>query len=97
MIHIVIPSNLPELVREKFKAAKDAQELTFWPTEVSILHVNSVPVSCLPLAVIMLWLTVITSFSSDTVLVSHKNPSQRRQRVEGNRLIRFFSHLRRFS
>ena len=49
MAHVLIPSNLPELVKEKFNAAKDAQELTFWPTEVSIVHINGVPVSHLPL------------------------------------------------
>ena len=45
---IVVPVNLPDLVREKFNAAKEAQELTFWPTQVFVLHLNGVPVSHSP-------------------------------------------------
>jgi hypothetical protein len=41
---MVLPDNLPDLVKEKFISAKEAQELTFWPTQVSILHLNGVPV-----------------------------------------------------
>ena len=40
----VVPVNLPELVKDKFNAAKEAQELTFWPTQVFILHLNGIPV-----------------------------------------------------
>lgn len=40
----LVLSHLPDLVKEKFNAAKEAQELTFWPTQVSILHLKGVPV-----------------------------------------------------
>jgi hypothetical protein len=51
---LLVPSNLPDLVKEKFNAAKEAQELTFWPTQVFILHINGVPVRHSALFVITL-------------------------------------------
>jgi hypothetical protein len=39
-----VPGNLPDLVGAKFRAAKEAQELTFWPTQVFILLFNGIPV-----------------------------------------------------
>lgn len=39
-----IPKNLPRLVKEKYVAAKAAGDLTFSPTELSIIHTNGVPV-----------------------------------------------------
>lgn len=40
--------NLPTLVRDKFKAAQDAGDLTFYETQVSILRCNGLPVRALP-------------------------------------------------
>lgn len=44
MAHVNFPSNLPDLLQEKFNQAKEAGDLNFWPTEVTVLHVNGVPV-----------------------------------------------------
>ncbi|KAI9645749.1 bifunctional AP-4-A phosphorylase/ADP sulfurylase [Ciborinia camelliae] len=35
--------NLPTLVREKFKAAQVAGDITYFPTQLAILHCNSLP------------------------------------------------------
>jgi hypothetical protein len=45
----LVLSHLPDLVKEKFNAAKEAQELTFWPTQVFILHLKGVPVRHSPI------------------------------------------------
>lgn len=39
------PSNLPELVKTTFSKALAANELHYFPTQVTILHINSIPVS----------------------------------------------------
>jgi len=90
---LLVPSNLPDLVKEKFNAAKEAQELTFWPTQVFILNLNGVPVRHSPCS--RLYPTANSyaiSSNYDTALASRKNPNQQRLRAERNRLILSFSH-----
>jgi sulfate adenylyltransferase (ADP) / ATP adenylyltransferase len=38
------PSDLPELVRAGFAKALSEGELHYYPTQVTVLHANSVPV-----------------------------------------------------
>jgi hypothetical protein len=43
-----IPQNLPDLVRERFDAARASGAISFWPTEVDILQVNGIAVIAPP-------------------------------------------------
>jgi hypothetical protein len=45
MTSVYVPVDLPRLVKEKFDAAKEAGDLSFWPTKVAILKVNDFSVS----------------------------------------------------
>jgi hypothetical protein len=44
---ITVPESLPELVSERFQAAKQAGDLLFWDSEVALLNVNGISVSIL--------------------------------------------------
>ena len=44
MSPIRVPNNLPELVRTAFAKARDSGHVHFYPTQVALLNVNSVPV-----------------------------------------------------
>lgn len=39
-----VPANLPELVRAKFNTAKANGDVNFYPTQVAVLKIGSVPV-----------------------------------------------------
>lgn len=41
---IKVPANLPELVRAKFNTAKANGDVNFYPTQVAVLKLGSVPV-----------------------------------------------------
>ncbi|KAL8369956.1 hypothetical protein RB595_000353 [Gaeumannomyces hyphopodioides] len=43
MTRIRAPANLPELVRTTFNKAKSNGDVNFYPTQATILHVNSIP------------------------------------------------------
>lgn len=44
MSAIKVPANLPELVRAKFNTAKANGDVNFYPTQVAVLKLGSVPV-----------------------------------------------------
>ena len=39
-----VPRDLPELVRNAFRRACDSGDVNFYPTQVTLLDVNSIPV-----------------------------------------------------
>jgi len=39
-----IPPDLPDLVKTAFNKAREAGDLTYFPTQVAILKANSIPV-----------------------------------------------------
>lgn len=43
-----VPANLPELVKTAFQRARASGDVHFFPTQVTLLNVNSVPVRSLP-------------------------------------------------
>jgi ATP adenylyltransferase len=45
MPRIKAPSNLPELVKSTFTKARSEGDLHYFPTQVTILNVDSIPVS----------------------------------------------------
>lgn len=45
MSRIKAPANLPELVRSAFARARSEGDLHYFPTQVTILLANSIPVS----------------------------------------------------
>lgn len=45
MSRLKAPPNLHELVRTTFSKALSANELHYFPTQVTVLHVNTIPVS----------------------------------------------------
>jgi hypothetical protein len=49
MAPVKVPANLPELVRATFNRARASGDVHFFPTQVTLVNVNSVPVRpCLP-------------------------------------------------
>jgi hypothetical protein len=46
---IKMPSNLPHRVKTAFNKARESGDLTYYPTQVTVLNVNSIPVSLLQL------------------------------------------------
>lgn len=44
MTPVKAPANLPDLVKAAFNRARSNGDLTYYPTRVAILEVNSVPV-----------------------------------------------------
>jgi len=44
MAPVKVPPNLPELVRTAFNKARASGDVNFYPTQVTILNVNSIPV-----------------------------------------------------
>lgn len=44
MSAVKVPANLPELVRAKFNTAKANGDVNFYPTQVAVLQLGSVPV-----------------------------------------------------
>lgn len=45
MPRVNIPFNLPELVKSAFNKARKNGDLNFYPTQVTLLNINSIPVS----------------------------------------------------
>jgi hypothetical protein len=45
---VKIPANLPELVRSAFNRARASGDVHFFPTQVTLVNVNSVPVRPYP-------------------------------------------------
>lgn len=45
---VKIPANLPELVRTAFHRARASGDVHFFPTQVTLVNVNSVPVRIRP-------------------------------------------------
>lgn len=45
MPRIRAPSNLPELVKSTFTKARSEGDLHYFPTQVTVLNVDSIPVS----------------------------------------------------
>ena len=45
MLPIKVPASLPQVVKAAFNRAKTSGDLTYFPTKVTILDVNSIPVS----------------------------------------------------
>ncbi|KAL8420440.1 hypothetical protein RB594_003285 [Gaeumannomyces avenae] len=43
MTRITAPANLPELVKNTFNKAKSNGDVNFYPTQATVLHVNSIP------------------------------------------------------
>jgi hypothetical protein len=44
MARVNIPQNLPELVKAAFNKARSNGDLSFYPTQVTLLNINSIPV-----------------------------------------------------
>lgn len=44
MRRIQAPPNLPQLVKTAFNKARESRDLTYFPTQVTVLNVNSIPV-----------------------------------------------------
>ncbi len=44
MAPVKAPSNLPDLVKAAFATAHESGHLTYFPTQVAVLRVNSIPV-----------------------------------------------------
>jgi hypothetical protein len=69
MPRLKAPSNLPELVKSTFTRARSEGDLHYFPTQVTVLNVDSIPVS-LSLVLSSRYLhihtdTVLTSLSSN--------------------------------
>ncbi len=45
MMPVKVPPDLPELVRAAFAKARATGDLTYFPSQVAVLHVDSIPVS----------------------------------------------------
>lgn len=74
--NMLMPANLPERVSDKFRAARAAGELTFWPTEVAILHLNGLPVRRLRPASTSRLLIFLVQLVPATVLSRHCEEAQ---------------------
>jgi ATP adenylyltransferase len=48
MAPVKVPANLPELVRSAFNRARASGDVHFFPTEVTLVNVHSVPVRLPP-------------------------------------------------
>jgi ATP adenylyltransferase len=44
MVPVKIPANLPDLVRTAFNRARASGDVHFFPTQVALVNVNSIPV-----------------------------------------------------
>lgn len=41
---IKVPARLPDLVSDRFQEAKQAGDVLFWDSDVTLLHMNGIPV-----------------------------------------------------
>jgi ATP adenylyltransferase len=48
MAPVKVPANLPELVRTAFNRARASGDMHFFPTQVTLVNVNSIPVRVHP-------------------------------------------------
>lgn len=85
-----IMRNLPALVREKFKAAQAAGDITYFQTQLAILHCNSLPVRAQCGCASLVIRTDCYSFNCDIPQRWHINPSPTSPKIPlKSHLIRF--------